>query len=115
MNTTELIYIARECSGFSHEYRPAAICFYHEDFTRFTQRIEHPHLQRIAELEQELHYAKQAARVEADMYDQARAAMKQLREALSELADLMDDVRTGDYRPDSFTTQPARIALEQTK
>jgi hypothetical protein len=36
------------------------------------------------------------------------------REALEELADLMDDVRTDDYKPDSFTTQPARIALSLT-
>lgn len=45
--------------------------------------------QRIAELEQELHYAKQAARVEADMYDQARAAMKQLREDLQVLSQIV--------------------------
>jgi hypothetical protein len=32
-------------------------------------------------------------------------------EALSELADLMDAVRSGDYKPDSFTTQPARSVL----
>jgi len=34
-----------------------------------------------------------------------------LREALDELADLMDDVVAGNYTPDSFTTQPARRAL----
>lgn len=33
-------------------------------------------------------------------------------EALTELTDLMDDVCCGDYEPDSFTTQPARQALE---
>lgn len=31
--------------------------------------------------------------------------------ALEELVDLMGDTRQGDYIPDSFTTQPARIAL----
>ena len=31
--------------------------------------------------------------------------------ALAELKDLMEDVYTGNYHPDSFTTQPARIAL----
>ena len=34
-----------------------------------------------------------------------------LYEALKELADLMDDIRSGNYTPDSFTTQPARAAL----
>lgn len=33
-------------------------------------------------------------------------------EALEELVDLMEDTRQGEYIPDSFTTQPARIALE---
>lgn len=32
-------------------------------------------------------------------------------EALEELIDLMEDTRQGEYVPDSFTTQPARIAL----
>jgi hypothetical protein len=36
-----------------------------------------------------------------------------LREALAELADLMDDVVAGNYFPDSFTTQPARAALSK--
>ena len=30
----------------------------------------------------------------------------------SELADLMDDIVDGCYKPDSFTTQPMRLALE---
>jgi len=45
--------------------------------------------------------------------DAAQAEIAKLRAALSELADLMDDVRTGEYAPDSFTTQPARAALAQ--
>lgn len=40
-----------------------------------------------------------------------REDMKSLVEALEELVDLMEDVRQGEYIPDSFTTQPARIAL----
>lgn len=36
----------------------------------------------------------------------------QLAEALEELIDLMEDTRQGEYIPDSFTTQPARIALD---
>lgn len=32
--------------------------------------------------------------------------------ALQELADLMDDIsQNGTYKPDSFTTQPARAAI----
>ena len=38
-----------------------------------------------------------------------------VREALKELADLMDDVVAGAYKPDSFTTQPARIALASSE
>lgn len=35
----------------------------------------------------------------------------QLAKALEELINLMEDTRRGEYTPDSFTTQPARIAL----
>jgi hypothetical protein len=38
-------------------------------------------------------------------------AVPKLVEALQELVDLMEEVRQGEYVPDSFTTQPARIAL----
>jgi hypothetical protein len=41
--------------------------------------------------------------------------VERLREALAELADLMDDVCDGKYQPDSFTTQPARAALGDTE
>ena|SRR5690625_2959970 len=40
-----------------------------------------------------------------------REDMKALVDALEELVDLMEDTRRGEYTPDSFTTQPARIAL----
>lgn len=39
------------------------------------------------------------------------AAAPDLLEALTELADLMDAAYNHDYEPDSFTTQPARIAI----
>lgn len=37
--------------------------------------------------------------------------IKALADALKELRDLMDDVRSGIYKPDSFTVQPADAAL----
>ena len=45
-------------------------------------------------------------------YAALKAEVERLREALSELADLMDAVVTGEYTPDTFTTQPARRALK---
>jgi predicted RNase H-like nuclease (RuvC/YqgF family) len=39
--------------------------------------------------------------------------VERLRGALEELVDLMEDVRSGDYTPDSFTCDPARAALKQ--
>lgn len=35
----------------------------------------------------------------------------EIRKCLSEAIDLMEDVITGDYKPDSFTTQPWKNAL----
>ena len=43
------------------------------------------------------------------------AAEPELLEACKELADLMDDVLGGAYTPDSFTTQPARIAIAKAE
>lgn len=39
------------------------------------------------------------------------SAAPELLEALAELAGLVDDICAGNYTPDSFTAQPARIAL----
>jgi len=39
------------------------------------------------------------------------AAAPELLEALQELCDLIDDVKSGYYTPDSFTTQPARAVI----
>ena len=44
----------------------------------------------------------------------AEASLATMREALEELANLMDAVVEGEYQPDSFTTQPARRALGGT-
>jgi hypothetical protein len=46
-----------------------------------------------------------------EVIEDLQANNERLRSALSELVDLMEDVRTGDYKPDSFTCQPARVAL----
>jgi hypothetical protein len=43
------------------------------------------------------------------------AAFPLMKEALEEIVDLMEAVRTGDYKPDSFTTQPARAALDAAR
>lgn len=50
------------------------------------------------------------ANVAASIPDPA-ATMKEVREVISELVDLMDGVISGDYKPDSFTCQPARALL----
>lgn len=82
----DIVEIANECGAHTEvHYRGTAsnVCFSRSQLQQFIQRIEQPLQQRIAELEQELHYTKQAARVEADMCDQARAATKQLRDTLN--------------------------------
>lgn len=43
------------------------------------------------------------------------AAAPELYEALEELVDLMEGVRTGDYTPDSFTNQVAHSALAKAR
>lgn len=43
------------------------------------------------------------------------AAAPDLLEALEELVMLVDDIRTGDYKPDSFTTQPGKVAIQKAK
>lgn len=44
-----------------------------------------------------------------------QAERDRLSEALMELANLVDDMRDGTYVAESFTTQPARRTLEETK
>jgi len=39
--------------------------------------------------------------------------VRELVECLEEYIDLMDDVRSGNYTPDSFTNQSAKAALEK--
>lgn len=44
--------------------------------------------------------------------DSLTAKVEGLTDSLSEAIDLMEDVRTGRYKPDSFTTQPWKQALD---
>ena len=43
------------------------------------------------------------------------AAAPDLLAALIELRDLMEDVRSGEYTPDSFTLQPANLAIAKAE
>lgn len=54
-------------------------------------------------------------REEADANEALIAAAPELLEALSELADLVDAILSGEYEPDSFTTQPARAAIAKAR
>lgn len=49
-----------------------------------------------------------------DERDVLAAHVERLRDAGAELVDLMDGVREGDYKPDSFTNQPMIRALAET-
>jgi hypothetical protein len=51
----------------------------------------------------------------SDLEEDQQAEIDRLREALEELVDLMEEVRAGGYKPDSFTCQPARAALAPRK
>jgi hypothetical protein len=54
---------------------------------------------------------EQALRKKSELIHELTGKLVQCREALKELALLMEDVRAGNYAPDSFTTQPAKIVL----
>ena len=61
MNTTELIEIAKECGAYVRE-DSTGVCTITADLVglqQFAKRIEQPHLQRIAELENALRYIKE--------------------------------------------------------
>lgn len=68
MNTTELIEIARECCSYPvkvsdyHWCGEGEFIFTEAGLNAFAQRIEAPHLQRIAELEQALRDTTEALR-----------------------------------------------------
>lgn len=46
-------------------------------------------------------------------WDIQQKRIDELSELLSEAIDLMEDTRNGEYKPDSLTTQPWRLALQQ--
>ena len=126
MNTTELIEIARECAeeysvyGITNAF--IFIKFDDAGLHEFIQRIEQPHLQRIAEL-------TQRAEKVADSLEQAEkrlteiafkacanldtkdAQIAQLREALQGFLDAFN----GGYEPSLQTVFIASKALEETK
>ena len=56
---------------------------------------------------------KRKGYIEAMKENQAEPVSEEIMDCLNELIILMDDVITGDYKPDSFTTQNAKIALQQ--
>ena len=59
MNTTELIEIARECFDDVEQDEQFPWQATNAGLQQFAQRIERPHLQRIAELENALRYIKE--------------------------------------------------------
>lgn len=60
-------------------------------------------------------YITIAAEQAAAKLRQQHALIVQMAEALSELAELVELIRSKDYTPDSFTTQPAKTALAAAK
>ena len=73
MNTTELIEIARELGAHHYldTFEKECICFVTEELQQFAQRIEQPHLQRIAELTQRANKA-------ADNLEQAEKRLSEI-------------------------------------
>ena len=53
--------------------------------------------------------------IEYQAFTEAVELIDELEDAAKELRDLMDDVRNGDYKPDSFTNQPIDKALAKIK
>jgi len=49
------------------------------------------------------------------LYDTHVEIVNELVATLEELADVVDSIRTNEYTPDSFTTQPARFAILRAK
>ena len=80
MNTTELIEIARECGAhitYIQGSGKQTAEFFMDELQQFAQRIEQPHLQRIAELEKDCEILQ-------TNLDAALMQVKQLREALED-------------------------------
>ena len=69
---------------------------------------EHDLLQRLAI------YCKDLVTAQDIINEMSVQRVFELRDCLAEAVDLVDDIREGDYKPDSFTTQPWRAALKGT-
>jgi hypothetical protein len=90
-------------------------------FDAFKAGASHERSRLLGEVERLTEAAELRKQVKDDAIAQmnvwAKAAEKAeqerdaFRDVLEELADLMDAVYRGEYKPDSFTTQPARRAL----
>ena len=69
---------------------------------------------RLAENEELKNVAKSASQIsETQMYEIAKLQNEneKLKDCLKEAIDLMEDTISGEYKPDSFTTQPWKRAL----
>ena len=66
---------------------------------------------QLGEWRNQAHQSHSAFKRSGKQLAESQAREARLREALSELTELMEGVYTGDYHPDSFTNQPAREAL----
>jgi broad-specificity NMP kinase len=87
------------------------------DLERLSALLDQPQDQRIKMEVREMTKAEiieaktQHIKNHLDRITQLETENKRLRECLSEAIDLVESVRTGEYKPDSFTTQPWKKAL----
>ena len=72
--------------------------------------------EQLQQLDQEREAKKKAQEAATHWMNVSRRQMREineLRNVLSELADLVENTVKGEYKPDHLTTQPARRVLEE--